>query len=80
MPKFLAIIMEMVATSTLCLNVYSSLVLSALISTAKASLWSMAWIKSFVIFAEVFVNSGESELLYKYWIPSDTRFLTLSDK
>lgn len=49
MPKFLAIIMEMVATSTLCLNVYSSLVLSALISTAKASLWSMAWIKSFVI-------------------------------
>ncbi len=76
---FLAIIIDMVATSTLCLNVYSSLVFNALISTAIAALSLIALLRSFVILVDVLAKFTSLVLLYKYCIPVETLCLRLSE-
>ena len=69
----------MVATSTLCLNVYSSLVFKELISMAMALFWVIACMRSSVIESAASTNLSDPVLLYTNWMPSETRFLTLSD-
>ena len=76
----LARIIEIVATSTLCLKVYSSLVLRELISTAMASFSLMASMSESAIWFVACVSSSELVLLKMYWTPVDTRCLTLSLK
>ena len=65
-PMLFPTIIAIVATSTLCLKVYSSLILSALISTAIASLSDIALIRSFVMLLVVDVKSSETVSLYRY--------------
>ena len=71
--------MDIVATSTLCLNVYSSLVFKELISMAMALFWVIACMRSSVIESadlNKFIRSGI--IVYKLDAFGNT-FLTLSD-